>query len=500
MQTNTDPNVSTIKALGDKIFNGDHIESARNIFEKKMNVDDTAVKKVIEAGLGQGVDFADVYFEYTINNSIMMEDGIIKSSAISVSMGVGIRSLKGDQTGYAYSENLDLKPMLHAARTAAAIAASGNVKTLNVDKFNEKRPPNHYKIMHSISDMDIAEKIKMIQRAEKIAHECDKRIEKVTVTLADTIKFVQVATSDGIILRDTRPMFRMNVLCLAQEGDNIQQGSAGVGGRVGTNFLDKTDHSMDMAKKAAYRAILLLNAKQAPSGLLPVVLGPAQSGILLHEAVGHSLEADFNRKGTSAYSGRIGETVASELCTIYDTGTIEHDRGAVNFDDEGNPARENVLIENGILKGYMHDRISAAYYKTPFSGNGRRESYADYPLPRMTTTYLANGRSWPEEIIRSVKKGVYCESFSGGQVDISNGDFVFVPTVAYMVEDGKLTYPIKNFTLIGNGPDAMSKVTMTGNDFAFSEGVWTCGKDGQNVPVGVGLPTTLISELTVGGM
>ncbi|MGR3317309.1 MAG: TldD/PmbA family protein [Candidatus Anammoxibacter sp.] len=489
-----------IKSDPNIIFDGNHTASARNIFEKKMNVDDSAIMKVIGAGLGQGVDYVDVYFEYTVNNSIVMEEGIIKSSARAVSMGVGIRALKGEHTGYAYSEDLELEPMLHAARTAASIAANGDVKTLDIKRFNEDKLPNHYKIVHSISDLDISEKIKMIQKAEKIAKEYDKRVEKVTVTLSDAIKFVQVATSEGSILRDTRPMFRMNVQCIAQDGSNVQQASAGVGGRVGTDFLDKADHAVDIAEKAASRAILLLSAKQAPSGLLPVILGPAQSGILLHEAVGHPLEADFNRKGSSAYSGRIGEVVASKLCTIYDTGTIEYDRGAINFDDECNSTRENILIENGVLKGYMHDRISAAYYKTPFSGNGRRESYADYPLPRMTTTYLANGESEPDEIIRSVKNGIYCESFSGGQVDISNGDFVFVPTIAYMIEDGIRTYPIKNFTLIGNGPDAMSKVTMVGNDFEFSEGVWTCGKDGQSVPVGVGLPTILISGLTVGGM
>lgn len=476
-------------------------ERVRDVFEKRMGVDDAVIKQVIGAAYGRGgVDFVDLYFEYTTTNSVVMEEGIIKSSARTVSMGVGIRALKGDQTGYAYSENLDVRPMAHAAQTAASIAAAATVNVFDVGRFNEGRPVNHYRVKRPISNMDIGEKIKMVQEAEKSAHEYDKRIEKVTVTMSDAVKLVQVATSDGLLLRDSRPMFRMNVNCVAQDGGNVQQCSSGVGGRVGMEFLDAADHARDIALKASSRAILLLDARQAPSGVLPVILGPAQSGILLHEAVGHPLEADFNRKGSSAYSGRIGDVVASELCTIYDTGTVEHDRGAINFDDEGNASGENILIENGVLKGYMHDRISAGYYKSPFSGNGRRESYADYPLPRMTTTYLANGKSDVQEILGSVKRGIYCESFSGGQVDISNGDFVFVPTVAYMVEDGRRTYPIKNFTLIGNGPDAMSKVTMVGNDFKYSEGVWTCGKDGQSVPVGVGLPTTLISGLTVGGM
>tara|TARA_B100000676_G_C17974655_1_gene785394 strand:- start:432 stop:1319 length:888 start_codon:yes stop_codon:yes gene_type:complete len=295
-------------------------------------------------------------------------------------------------------------------------------------------------------------------------------------------------------------MFRFNVHCVSQDGKNIQNGSSGIGGRFGLENLKSNNYPRILGEKAASEAIFLLKAKQAPSGLMPVILGPAQSGILLHEAVGHPLEADFNRKGTSAYSNRIGEKVASELCTIYDSGVIEHERGSINFDDEGVLTSENLLIENGILRNYMHDRISAKHFKTNPTGNGRRESYAHYPIPRMTSTYLANGESDPDEIIKSVKKGVYCQEFSGGQVDISNGDFVFVPTVAWLVENGTKTVPLKNFTLIGNGPDAMSKVSMIGNDFAMSEGIWTCGKDGQSVPVGVGLPTVLVSEMTVGGM
>jgi TldD protein len=429
-----------------------------------------------------------------------MEEGIIKNSSMSISKGMGVRVLKGDQTGYAYCEDLSLGSMQHAARTAAAIATGGHVKAHEGSRFNRLVPPNHYAVTRTINDLSLGEKIKLIQRAEKTAHDYDERIQRVTVSLVDTMDLVQVVTSDGRLVGDVRPMFRMNVHCVAQEEQNVQTGSAGVGGRVGLDFLEGADHPTELGKKAASEAILLLSAEQAPSGTMPVILGPAQSGILLHEAVGHPLEADFNRKGTSAYSGRIGEKVASELCTIYDTGTIEYDRGALNCDDEGHAPQQSVLIEDGILRGYMHDHISSQHYHLAPTGNGRRESYAHYPMPRMTTTYLANGHSSSEEIIASVKKGVYCVSFSGGQVDISNGDFVFVPTVAYLVEDGKITNPIKNLTLIGNGPDAMSRVSMVGNDFAMSEGIWTCGKDGQSVPVGVGLPTVLISELTVGGM
>ncbi len=478
----------------------DPAQAARDVFERQMGVDATIIRKVMAAALSQGGDFADLYFEYTLRNSVILEEGIIKSSSKAVIMGVGIRVVKGEQTGYAYSEDLHLEPMLHAAKSAASIATGGQVKVFEGERFNDHIPKNYYPILNTVSDLEISQKIALLQEVEQFAYAHDERIIKVTVTLADSTKFIQVVTSEGVVLQDTRPMFRMSTQCIAQEGENVQPGFAGVGGRVGRNFLDQSDHPRQIATQAASQAILLLGAQQAPSGPMPVILGPAQSGILLHEAVGHPLEADFNRKGTSAYSGRVGEKVASELCTIYDSGQIEYDRGAINFDDEGNLPEESILIENGMLKGYMQDRISAEFYKTEASGNGRRESYAYYPLPRMTTTYLANGASDPEEIIGSVDRGVYCESFSGGQVDISNGDFVFVPTVAYLVENGKKTHPLKNFTLIGNGPDAMSKVSLVGNDFAFSEGIWTCSKDGQGVPVGVGLPTVLISELTVGGM
>ena len=475
-------------------------EAVKQLFEEQMGIDQTSVRNLLNAALHRGGDFADIHFEYSTRNSVVMEDGIIKNSAVAVVSGVGIRVVQDDQTGYAYSEDFAWKPMLHAARTAAAIASGGEVSLDNSFHFNELVPLDYYPVLETVTDLELAQKIELVKRTEAVSRAYDERINRVTVAMMDALNLTQVITSEGTILRDTRPMFRMNVHCVSQEGDNIQSGSSGIGGRVGLDFLKQIDHAVILGEQAASEAILLLGARQAPSGLMPVILGPAQSGILLHEAVGHPLEADFNRKGTSAYSGRIGEKVASNLCTIYDSGTIPHERGAINFDDEGVPSAENLLIENGVLRNYMHDRISAKHFKTNPTGNGRRESYAHYPLPRMTSTYLAKGESDPDEIIGSIKKGVYCKEFSGGQVDISNGDFVFVPTVAWLVEDGKKTVPIKNFTLIGNGPDAMLKVSMVGNDFAMSEGIWTCGKEGQNVPVGVGLPTVLISEMTVGGM
>ena len=475
-------------------------QMAQMLFEGQMGVAPAHMQQVLQSALSRGGDYADLYFEYAYRTSVVMEEGIIKNSSISVSKGIGVRVLKGDQTGYAYSEDLGLEAMQRAARTAASIASGGQVKAHEGIRFNRIVPANHYRVTQTVTDLSLAEKISKIRAAEQAAHAHDERIRRVTVSMVDTLDIVQVVTSEGRMVRDVRPMFRMNVHCVAQDGKNIQTGSAGIGGRVGLPFLEAEDHPPQLGHKAAAEAILLLGAEQAPSGSMPVILGPAQSGILLHEAVGHPLEADFNRKGSSAYSGRIGEQVASPLCTIYDTGTIEHDRGALNCDDEGFLPSQNLLIEKGVLRGYMHDRISAAHYQLEPTGNGRRESYAHYPMPRMTTTYLANGESDPEEILSAVDYGIYCVSFSGGQVDISNGDFVFVPTVAYLVEQGKLTKPIKNLTLIGNGPDAMSRVSMVGNDFAFSEGIWTCGKDGQSVPVGVGLPTVLISEMTVGGM
>lgn len=317
--------------------------AAQEVFEKQMGVDEVTLQKVIATAMSLGGDFADLFFEYTLRNSILLEEGIIKNSSKAVIMGVGIRVLKGEQTGYGYSEDLTLVSMLRAARTAASIASDSRVKFHEAERFNETVPANYYKIAHSITDLVIDEKIRLLQEIERTAHNHDSRIIKVSATLADSIKFVQIATSEGNIVRDTRPMFRMSVQCIAQEGENIQTGFSGAGGRVGTHFLEAANQAETIGKKAASQAILLLGAHQAPSGAMPVILGPAQSGILLHEAVGHPIEADFNRKGTSAYSGRIGEKVASELCTIYDSGQIENDRGALNFDDEGNPSSENKI-------------------------------------------------------------------------------------------------------------------------------------------------------------
>ncbi len=469
-------------------------------FEQQLGITPEVLRQVMAEALARGGTYADLYFEYSTRQSVVLEEGIVKSSSVALIAGMGVRVLQGDQTGYAYSETLELPAMLQAARSASAIARHGGVPAHEAAQFSRLVPPNYYPITQTTNDVSLSEKIRLLQAAEQAALETDDRVIRVTVATVESLTHNLVATSTGRLVADTRPMVRFNVHCVAEEEGNLQSGSSGTGGRRMAQTLLDPGLPQRLGREAAQDALLLLQAVQAPSGSFPVILGPAQSGILLHEAIGHPLEADFNRKGSSAYSGRIGEKVASDLCTIFDSGVIEHDRGAINFDDEGALSRENLLIEKGILRQYMHDYISAQHYELEPSGNGRRESYAHPPLPRMTTTYLAPGSSEPEEIFASVRKGVYCESFSGGQVDISNGDFVFVPTVAWLVEDGRKTVPLKNFTLIGNGPDALSKVTLVGNDFAFSDGIWTCGKDGQSVPVGVGLPTILISEMTVGGM
>ncbi|MDP4191000.1 MAG: metallopeptidase TldD-related protein [Bacteroidota bacterium] len=471
--------------------------SAFSLFNELSGLDKQTIDKLISIALSKGGDYADLFADYSINNSIRLEDKIIKSASKSISAGIGIRVLKGDQTGYAYSEDMNFESLKNAALTAANIAnESSKNAAINVSKQAVK---NYYNISIPLKDADLDYKIKLLKEAEAKAFEADKRVIKVNVNFVDSERFIVVANSENVLMEDYQPLIRFGVNVVAEENGNRQSTGVSGGGRIGLEYFKKVKSHTQIAQESVERVLLLLKAKDAPAGPMPIVLSPGDSGILLHEAIGHPLEADFNRKGTSAYSGRIGQKVASELCTVYDGGTIPNDRGSINFDDEAISSNKTTLIENGILKGYMHDRISANYFKVKPSGNGRRESYKYYPIPRMTVTYLENGTSSPEEIIASIKKGIYCKAFSGGQVDISNGDFVFNPTLAFMIEDGKMTYPVKNFTLIGNGPDVLTKVTMVGNDFKFSDGMWTCGK-GQSVPVGVGLPTVKVSEITVGGM
>ena len=471
-------------------------EAPKNLFHDVFGIDTRRIENLLSTALDSGGDYADVYLEYDVLNSIVLDEQTVKTAGLSVSMGAGIRVLSGDQTGYAHSESMDIEILLKAARQAGAVARNSRGKNQISLKITSDIE-NHYPVIHPAPSMLVSESVAMLQAADKEARASDKRTEQVTASLTNAITIILFANSDGRLLWDVRPMLRTTVNVILKDGDKYETANAGGGGRTGLEYFE-SHRIEDHAREAVRQAQVLLDAKPAPAGLYPVVLKAAQSGILLHEAIGHPLEADFNRKNTSAYAGRIGEQVASNLCSIVDDGTILNDRGSINFDDEGCPSQKNVLIEKGTLKGYMHDRISARHYKTKPTGNGRRESYQYFPIPRMTTTYMENGESDPGEIIKSVDKGIFCSTFKGGQVDISNGDFVFVPVEAYWIEKGKIQYPVKNFTLIGNGPDVLTKVSMVGNDFEFSDGMWTCGK-GQSVPVGIGLPTIKIEEMTVGG-
>jgi TldD protein len=461
-------------------------------------IDAGLAERLLGAALASGGDYADLYFEHRSGADYVLEDGRVRTVGRGVSLGLGVRVLRGDATGYAYTEELAEDRMLEAARTAAQIAASngspGPIKVRPVslaDRYPVKEPS----LARSGSD-----KVALLRRADAAARAFDPRIVRVEASLAEEWREVLVVTSDGHLARDSQPMIRFGVSAVAEEGKQRQGGRSGGAGRYGMELFVRPGQSPeDHGREAARLAIGMLHAVEAPAGPMEVVLGAGESGILLHEAVGHGLEADFNRKRTSNYSDQIGQKVASTLCTVVDDGTVENARGSINVDDEGNEGRRNVLIENGILVGYMQDRLSAKHFGTTPSGNGRRQSFRHEPLPRMTNTFLAPGEDSPEDIIKSVKRGVYAKRFSGGQVNISNGDFVFALTESYLIEDGKLTAPLKGTNLIGNGPEVLRNVTMLGSDYELSQGTWTCGKDGQSVPVGIGTPTMKIAEITVGG-
>jgi TldD protein len=466
-------------------------------FTAKFNLAVSDIEALLGVALSKGGDYADLYFEYTVLNSLSLEEQIVKSANRAVRQGVGVRVISGEKTGYAYCDEIDAAAIRKAAMTAAHIAnTESNVGPINVSSSH----PAHdlYPVAQLIDDEPLPRKIELLNRIDRTSRAYDRRIREVQTSLADEYKIVLIATSDGLLIGDAQPLARMRVMCIADDDGNLQSGVSGGGGRIGMDFF--SDRLVDhYATEAARQAIVQLEAQEAPAGTMEVVLGPGWPGVLLHEAVGHGLEADFNRKGTSAFSGLIGQKVASELCTVVDEGTIPDRRGSLNIDDEGNPTSQTVLIEKGILRGYLQDELSARLTGARLTGNGRRESYRHMPMPRMTNTFMLNGESAPEEIIRSVKRGLYAVQFGGGQVDITNGKFVFSASEAYLIEDGRVTAPVKGATLIGNGPVALTKVTAVANDLALDEGVGTCGKDGQSVPVGVGLPTIKISEMTVGG-
>jgi TldD protein len=459
-------------------------------------IDEALAQRLLAVALANGGDYADLFFEYRAAGGFVFDEGILKSASRGVAMGLGVRVQKGDATGYAYVEQLDWEAMDRAARTAAQIATGGGAKA--PVGLEERALPRRYDLGTVSLDVPGVDKRALLERAAAAAHAADARVVKVEASLSEEIREIMVATSDGRLARDVQPLMRFGIRVIAEENGKRQEGSSGGGGRTTMGYFEGKSPEWH-AKTAVEQALTMLGAQEAPAGTMEVVLAPGDSGILLHEAVGHGLEADFNRKGTSNYTGKIGQSVASELCTVVDDATLLQSRGSINVDDEGNEPRASVLIENGRLSDYMHDQHSAKHFKRGPSGNGRRESFASAPMPRMTNTILMAGPHSPDEIIRSVKRGVYAKKFGGGQVDISNGDFVFSLTESYLVEDGKITAPLKGVNLIGNGPDVLRKVSMLGNDVEVSDGIWTCGKDGQSVPVGVGCPTIKISAITVGG-
>ncbi|MEO7328316.1 MAG: metallopeptidase TldD-related protein [Minicystis sp.] len=459
-------------------------------------VDAATCERLLSVALSKGGDYADLFFEYRAGGSFAYDEGLLKAASRGVSVGVGVRVQRGEATGYAYTEDLSWETMKRAAETAASIA-TGNAGTHTVG-LTERVIPRRYQLPNLSLDVPGVAKRALLERASKAALAVGPSIIKAEVSFAEEIREILVATSDGKMVHDLQPLLRFSIRAIAERNGKRQDGSSGGGGRMTMGYFD--DKSPEWhAQEAARQAITMLDAHDAPAGEMEVVLAPGDSGILLHEAVGHGLEADFNRKGTSNYAGQIGNTVASDLCTVVDDATLLQSRGTINVDDEGNEPTRSVLIENGKLGGYRHDRLSAKHYKIAPTGNGRRESFGSAPLPRMTNTILLAGPHDPEEILRSVKRGIFAKRFGGGQVDITNGDFVFSLTESYLIEDGKITAPLKGVNLIGNGPDVLRRVTMLGNDVAVSDGVWTCGKDGQSVPVGVGCPTIKIDKITVGG-
>ena len=454
------------------------------------------LQQVFGKMLTHRLDYADLYFQYSRAESWSLEEGMVKSGSFGIEQGVGVRAISGEKTAFAYSDDISLAALESAALATRAIARQGG--TQSVPMLAAKGNRNLYLAHDPIASMKDTDKVALLERLERYARELDPRVTQVMAGLAGEYEVVLVARSDGVMNADIRPLVRLSLQVIVESNGKREQGSAGGGGRFNYDYFSD-EVLRDYAAAAVHQAVINLDAKPAPAGNMTVVLGSGWPGILLHEAIGHGLEGDFNRKGSSTFSGRIGERVAAPGVTVVDDGTIVNRRGSLQMDDEGNPTQRTVLIEDGILKGYLQDTLNARLMGVAVTGNGRRESFAHLPMPRMTNTYMLNGNKDPKEIIASVKHGLYAANFGGGQVDITSGKFVFSTAEAYMIEDGKITYPVKGATLIGNGPEALTRVSMIGNDMALDPGVGTCGKEGQSVPVGVGQPTVRIDGLTVGG-
>ena len=476
----------------------DRLATAKALLLDPYGLDESRLQKVLGTIFEHKTDYADLYFQYTRNESFSLEEGIVKSGSFDIEQGVGVRAVAGDRTAFAYSDDISADSLAEAAVTARAIARQGNGRARAMPTVLPRKQVALYGMDDPVASLDAAAKIRLLERVEQLARARDPRVKQVMASLGAEYDVVLVARSDGVLAADIRPLVQLTVTVIVEDAGRREQGFSGGGGRH--NLLNFSEERLvEHAQRAVDQALANLDARPAPAGIMPVVLGPGWPGILLHEAVGHGLEGDFNRKGSSAFAGRMGERVASRGVTVIDDGTLPDRRGSLNIDDEGNPTQRTVLIEDGILRGYIQDSLNARLMKVAPTGNGRRESFAHLPMPRMTNTYMLAGNHAPEEIIRSVKSGLYASNFRGGQVDITNGKFVFGMAEAYLIENGRLTAPVKGATLIGNGPDALTRVTMVGNDMELDLGIGTCGKDGQSVPVGVGQPTLRIEGLTVGG-
>jgi len=471
---------------------------ARDLLLTPFGLDESHLTRALAEIRAHRVDDADLYFQYTRSEGWSLEEGIVKTGSFSIDQGVGVRAVSGEKTAFAYSDDISLASLLDAAHTVRTISSAAKSTRVKAGTPKIASARSLYPGMDPIATLDSTAKVKLLETVEQLARARDPRVVQVMAGLAGEYDVVLVARADGTLAADLRPLVRLSVTVIAEQAGRREMGSSGGGGRFGLAYFDEA-RIRQYVDEAVDAALTNLDSRPAPAGEMTVVLGPGWPGVLLHEAIGHGLEGDFNRKGSSAFSGRIGQRVAAKGVTVLDDGTIADRRGSLNVDDEGHASQRNVLIEDGILKGYMQDAMNARLMKVRPTGNGRRESYAHIPMPRMTNTYMLGGDKSPDEIVASIKKGLYATNFGGGQVDITSGKFVFSASEAYWVENGKILYPVKGATIVGNGPDALTRVTMIGNDMQLDSGVGTCGKEGQSVPVGVGQPTLRIDGLTVGG-
>jgi TldD protein len=473
------------------------MDIARHRILHPAGMDENDIGRLLGSVMTHSVDAADIYFQYSRHESWSLEDGIVREGGHSIDQGAGVRAISGERTGFAYSDEIQIPALTQASRAARSIASHGQAGQIQTRRSGSGA--GLYTAEDPLGSMADQDKVTLLERVDQGVRALDARIQQVIVTLAAVHDVIMVAAADGTFAADVRPLIRMNVSVIVEQNGRREQGYAGGGGRHTYNWLQEEDRAMQFGREAVRQALVNLEAEDAPAGSMTVVLGPGWPGVLLHEAIGHGLEGDFNRRGTSAFTGRIGQQVASPLCTVVDDGTLPGRRGSLNVDDEGTPTRCTTLIENGILKGFLQDKHNARLMGTISTGNGRRESFAHLPMPRMTNTYMLAGPHDPDEIIASVDKGLYAPNFGGGQVDITSGKFVFSASEAYLIEKGRITRPVKGATLIGNGPDVLTRVSMVGSDLQLDAGVGVCGKEGQSVPVGVGQPTLRVDELTVGG-